>query len=214
MTESSTTPDSTTAAPTAEQRVLDAVKSCCERFGMDKVTVDDIAQASGVSRATIYRIFPGGRDVLFEALRVRELTEFFDVLADETAGIDEFGELVVQLVVVATRELRADDHLALMLASEPGDVLSQLTVEGVPRIIRVATAYLLPMLRPYLPRRSAVPFIELLVRLTISYFLAPSDHVDLGDAGSARAFLRPAIESLAIPSDQRQVAHHPEGAPL
>jgi AcrR family transcriptional regulator len=202
-------------APTprsAEDRVLDAVKSCCERFGMDKVTVDDIAEASGVSRATIYRIFPGGRDVLFEALRVRELTEFFDVLAAETAGIEEFGELVVQLVVVATRELRADDHLALMLASEPGDVLSQLTVEGVPRIIRVATTYLLPMLTPYLPRRRAVPFIDLLVRFTISYFLAPSDHVDLGDARSAREFLRPAIDALAIPADHTEP--NPEGAPL
>lgn len=185
--------------------MLDAVKSCCERFGMAKVTVDDIADASGVSRATIYRLFPGGRDVLFEALRVRELNDFFDVLAAETADIDEFDRLVVQLVVVATRELRADDHLALMLASEPGDVLSQLTVDGVPRIIRVATAYLLPMLAPYLPRRRAVPFIDLLVRVTISYFLAPSEHVDLGDAASARKFLRPVIEALAIPST-------PEGA--
>lgn len=191
----------------AETRVLDAVKSCSERFGMDKVTIDDIAEASGVSRATIYRLFPGGRDVLFEALRVRELNEFFDVLTAETDGIDDFADLVVQLVVVATRELRADDHLAVMLASEPGDVLSQLTVAGVPRIIRVATAYLLPMLSPYLPRRRALPFIDLLVRVTISYFLAPSDHVDLGDPASTRVFLRPVIDALAIPP-------HPEGAHL
>lgn len=193
--------------PSAEDRVLDAVKSCCERFGIDKVTIDDIAASSGVSRATIYRLFPGGRDVLFEALRVRELNEFFDVLTAETAGIDMFDEMVVQLIVVATRELRADEHLALMLASEPGDVLSQLTVDGVPRIIRVATAYLLPMMTPYLPRRRAMPFIDLLVRLTISYFLAPSEHVDLGDPVSARLFLRPVLDAIAVPPN-------PEGAPL
>ena len=55
--------------------------ACCERWGLDKVTIDDIAHDSGVSRATLYRLFPGGKDVLFEALRVRELEEFFAVLA-------------------------------------------------------------------------------------------------------------------------------------
>ena len=53
-----------------EDRVLDATERCCEKWGIAKVTVEDIAAESGVSRATIYRMFPGGKDVLFEALRV------------------------------------------------------------------------------------------------------------------------------------------------
>ena len=64
----------------AEGRVLDAAKRCCERWGIAKVTIDDIAAEAGVSRATLYRLFPGGKDVLFEALRVRELEEFFTEL--------------------------------------------------------------------------------------------------------------------------------------
>ena len=70
-----------------ETRILDAAKQCCEQWGVEKVTIDDIASASGSSRATIYRLFPGGKDVLFEALRVRELTEFFDLLTGAVAGI-------------------------------------------------------------------------------------------------------------------------------
>ena len=103
--------------------MLDATKACCERLGFAKVTIDDIAAEAGVSRATIYRLFPGGKDVLFEALRVRELEEFFDVLRAEVAGADTLEELLVRTVVAATRELRADDHLALMLAAEPGEAL-------------------------------------------------------------------------------------------
>ena len=183
----------------AEARVLDATKRCCEQWGLAKVTIDDIAAAAGVSRATLYRLFPGGKDVLFEALRVRELTEFFDTLTGEVADVDDFEELVVRLVVTATRELRADDHLAVMLASEPGEVLGQLTVEGLPRIIRVANAYLSPLLAPHLDPDHAAPLIDLLVRVTISYFLAPSDHVDLGDPLSARSFLRPGLAAL-VPS--------------
>jgi AcrR family transcriptional regulator len=56
-----------------ERRILDATRVCCERWGIAKVTVDDVAAEAGVSRATLYRMFPGGKDVLFDAMRVREL---------------------------------------------------------------------------------------------------------------------------------------------
>ena len=106
----------------------------------------------------------------------------------------------MRTVVAATHELRDDQHLALMLASAPGDTLGQLTVEGLPRIMRVATIFLVPLVDPYLPRRESARLVELLSRLVISYFLAPSDHVDLGDPESARpfinAFVLPAFQAL------------------
>mgnify|MGYP002629478528 CR=1 FL=1 len=183
---------------TAESGILDAAKRCFEQWGVAKVTIDDIANASGVSRATLYRLFPGGKEVLFSALQVRELTDFFDRLTAEAAGVDDFEDLVVRLIVAATRELRADEHLAIMLGSEPGEVLSQLTVEGLPRTIRVATQYLTPLVRPYLSANEAATVIDLLVRLTISYFLAPSDTIDLGDPISARQFIQPGLAALAF----------------
>lgn len=184
-----------------EDRILDAAKLCCERWGVAKVTIDDVAATAGVSRATLYRLFPGGKDVLFEALRVRELNEFFGVLQAEVDGLDGLEDIVVRAVVVATRELRADQHLALMLAAAPGETLGQLTVDGLPRIIRMATVTLTPMVRPFLPEAAARRLIDILARLTISYFLAPSDDgvLDLGDETSARAFLRPVIAVLTAP---------------
>ena len=180
-----------------ERRILDAAKSCCERWGFAKVTIEDIALESGVSRATLYRLFPGGKDVLFDALRVRELEEFFALLASQVETTDNLEDLLVATVVAATRELQADKHLALMMASEPGEALSQLTVAGLPRIIRMATVTLTPMVGSYVPPKTATRLIDVLARLTISYFLAPSDDVDLGDESSARAFLRPVIAVLA-----------------
>ena len=193
------------ALPSAtERRVLEAAKACCARWGIDKVTIDDIAAESGVSRATLYRMFPGGKDVLFEAMRLRELEDFFERLAAQIAGATTLEDLLVRTVVAATHEMRADDHLAVMLASEPGDTLGQLTVDGLPRIIRVATVFLAPLVDSYLPRREAARLVELLARLVISYFLAPSDHVDLGDPESAATFIRtfitPAFEASLIRS--------------
>lgn len=201
-----------------EYRVLDATKVCVERWGLAKVTVDDIALAAGVSRATIYRLFPGGKDVLFEALRVRELEEFFAVLRTEVAHCTTLEQLLVGTVVAATQALRADHHLAVMLASEPGEVLSQLTFEGLPRVVRFATTFLTPLADDYLAREHSQPLIDVLARLTISYFLAPSDTVDLGDPASAAAFLAPIIErspALLLRSPATQTAAGPSlaGAP-
>ena len=172
-----------------EARVLDAAKACVERWGMAKLTIDDIAAEAGVSRATLYRMFPGGKDVLFDALRVRELEDFFTRLGAHLRGADSLEEVVVRAVVFATRDLRADQHLAAMLASEPGYTASELTVEGLPRIIRVAGLFIVPMVDDYLPRSEASRLVELLARLVISYFLVPSEQVDLADTESARAFL-------------------------
>jgi AcrR family transcriptional regulator len=172
-----------------ETRVLDAAKRCWERWGVDKVTIDDIASEAGVSRATLYRMFPGGKDVLFDALRVRDIEEFFTRLRAGIGDATTLEELLVRTVVVATVDLRTDEHLAMHLASEPGEMLSQLTVSGLPRIIRMAALFLAPLVEPYLGREQAAQLVELLARLVISYFLAPSEHVDLGDPESARQFL-------------------------
>ena len=182
----------------AERRVLDAAKTCCERWGVAKVTIEDIANEAGVSRATLYRMFPGGKDVLFEALRVRELEDFFTRLSVHLDGATDFEDLLVRCVVHATRELRGDQHLSLMLASEPGETLGNLTVDGLPRIIRVATVFLAPVVDGYLPRREAARLVELLARLVISYFLAPSEQVDLGDTEAAAAF----IDAFILPAFQ------------
>lgn len=177
----------------AEIAVLEAVKSCCERWGVDKVTVDDIAKHAGVSRATLYRMFPGGKDVLFDAHRVYELDQFFEVLLAHIDGVDTLEDLLVRSVTCSLAQLRADEHIAIMLASEPGAVVSDLTVDGLPRIIRVASAYLVPLLDPFLPRAQARALVDLLVRLVVSYFLAPSDLVDLTDPDQTRTFLAPFI---------------------
>ena len=188
-----------------EVAVLEAVKRCCERWGIDKVTVDAIAKESGVSRATLYRVFPGGRDVIFEAHRVYELDQFFTVLLAQITGAESLEELLVRAVTCATRELRDDEHLAIMLASEPGAVLGELTVDGLPRIIRVASAYLVPFVDDYLPRPQARALIDIVARLVISCFLAPSAVVDFGDEQSARAFLQPFLPVLpSIPHQELQ----------
>ncbi|MDP4977497.1 MAG: TetR/AcrR family transcriptional regulator, partial [Ilumatobacteraceae bacterium] len=56
-----------TSNQSPEDRILDAARRCVERWGINKLTIDDVATEANVSRATLYRIFPGGKDVMFDA---------------------------------------------------------------------------------------------------------------------------------------------------
>ena len=172
-----------------EMRVLDATRACIDELGLTKVTVDDIVSRSGLSRATIYRLFPGGREILFEAMRVRELEVFFEKLRGEAEGATDLGDLLARCIVVASRELADDDHLATLLAAERGEVLGQLTVDGVPRVVLMATHVITPLAEQYVSHEAAVQIVEVLARLVISYFLAPSTRVDFTDYASVRQFL-------------------------
>ncbi len=42
------------------ERLLQATYDCVARWGLAKTTVEDAAREAGVSRATVYRYFPGG----------------------------------------------------------------------------------------------------------------------------------------------------------
>jgi AcrR family transcriptional regulator len=186
----------TVTAPSAEDRVLDAARRCVDRWGLSKLTIDDVAAEAGVSRATLYRLFPGGKDVMFDALRVRELQEFFSGMRDDLHHVESLLDFSVQVAGYAIREMRNDEHLAMMLATEEGTALKSLTVEGLPRILRVASEYITPLIGEFLPPDEAAVYVELLARLVISYFLAPCEHFDLADPESATTFFRPFVAAF------------------
>ena len=172
-----------------ETRVLDATKLAIEKWGVSRFTVADVCDLSSVSRATVYRMFPGGKEVLLEALHVRSLDEFFSTLLDRADGAKSLEDLLMRCIVSATTELRSDQHLAMMLATEPGTTLMQFTIDGLSRIVRVAASYLAPLVAAFLPKREADALVEVLARLVISYFLTPSEHFDFTNELSVKKFL-------------------------
>ena len=171
---------------------------------MDRVTVDDIAAEAGISRATLYRLFPGGKDVLFEALRTRESLAFFLNLRDHVSAAGGFEDVVVSVLVAATRALREDEHLKITLASRPGEVLYELQVTDVAHIVELATEFLTPLVAPSIGTARASELAEWLTRVVLSYFFSPSREVDLADRASAtrfaRAFVLPAFAPVPVPS--------------
>jgi AcrR family transcriptional regulator len=127
-------------------RILAATYRCVERFGMAKTTIDDIAKESGVSRATIYRQFGGGRDeVLLETVGW-ELSNYFNRLADQVREAPTLAELLRRGLAFAHRSIA--EHLVLrkIMDTEPERLLPLITTESAKTLPFIAD-FLLPYLR-------------------------------------------------------------------
>ncbi|MDD4865809.1 MAG: TetR/AcrR family transcriptional regulator [Mycobacterium sp.] len=96
-----------------EERILSAAASCVVHFGVDRVTLAEIARRAGVSRPTVYRRFPDTRSIV-AALLTRHVAA---VIRDAPLLGDDRESLVAQIVTVAGL-LRDDELVTAVLNSE------------------------------------------------------------------------------------------------
>jgi AcrR family transcriptional regulator len=126
-------------------RLLEATYRCVERFGMGKTTIDDIVKESGVSRATIYRQFPGGRDELLLETVGWELANYFNRLADHVRDAPTLAALLQEGLMYARRSIAEHAVLRKMMDTEPERLLPLLTTEAAKSLPFIAD-FLLPYL--------------------------------------------------------------------
>lgn len=183
--------DGATRAPVESPpaRVLVATIACIGRWGLAKTTLDDIAREAGLSRATVYRLFPGGKDTVVRAAVAAEVEAVSDELATRTAGRDEVEDVLVEMVTYSTGVLRHHPALQYLLAHEPDQVLPHLAFGSLDVLLGAATAVAAPLLEPFVDSGEAVRAAEWVARLVLSYALAPSEWFDLADEDDARRFI-------------------------
>lgn len=95
-------------------QILDAAASCVLAFGVDRVTLAEIARRAGVSRPTVYRRFPDTQSILAALLTARVV----GVLDTTEVGGPGRAALVDRIVTVAAR-LRHDEVIMAVLHSAP-----------------------------------------------------------------------------------------------
>ena len=133
----------------SRERVLAGTYECVARVGIGKTTVEDVARASGVSRATIYRLFPGGRDELLLETVGWELANYFTDLGDHVRDAPDLAELLEQGLAYAHRSVTEHAVLRKILDTEPERLLPLLTVESAKTMPFIAD-----FLHPYLVREA------------------------------------------------------------
>lgn len=189
------------APTTVEDRVLDAMVDCIARWGVGKTTADDIARTAGVSRATLYRVFPGGKDVAFEALLRHEAARFFTAVTDPLAEAETLEDLVVVGIVEAARFLTSHEALRYVMEHEPERVLPAFAFHRLDAALATATAFTVPHLARFVPDPDrAEAGAEWLVRLLLSYAANPSPKLDLTAPRSVRSFVRTYVLPVLDPT--------------
>lgn len=105
----------------ARARLIDAAEACFSKYGVLKTTVEDVASAAKVSRATVYRYF-SDRDQLILGVLLRQADRFLDRLRVEIQRDPQFDNAIVNGVLFTVKAVRADEHLALLFAPEVAGV--------------------------------------------------------------------------------------------
>lgn len=159
-------------------RILDAALAEYLAHGFRRTSMDDVARAAGIGRATIYRRF-SARDELVQAVLVRETRRFFAELAEATRQLPTVAERLVEGFVVGLRNARTQPLLQRVLTDEPEASIPFLTTRGGPAMA-VLREFLL---RQCLDCADAVTnpeeVAEILVRLWISLVLTPDSCLPL-----------------------------------
>jgi AcrR family transcriptional regulator len=95
-------------------RILDAAAACVVAYGVDRVTLAEIARRAGVSRPTIYRRWPDTR-ALLAALLTSRIVRVLRELPSRGGG----REALVERIVGVAERLRHDEVVMSVFHSAP-----------------------------------------------------------------------------------------------
>jgi len=158
----------------AKHVILTATYACIARSGLARVTVEDAAREAGVSRATVYRHFPGGREELLRETVGHEVAHFFLELAEAVEPATSFADVLEEALLHAHAAVADHEVLQKLLATEPDHLLPDLTVEAN-RLLPPIAAFLVPhlerqRLRPGIEVEAAAEYVA---RMILSLVGAP-----------------------------------------
>jgi AcrR family transcriptional regulator len=189
-----------------DERICAAAMRCVGRRGLRKTTLDDVATTAGCSRATIYRTFPGGKDVLMAAAARREADLVLASLGGELSAVTTLEDTLTVAVHGAARALVGHEALGYVMANEPGVVLPHLSFEGLDPLLGQAVEFLSPWLEQFLDVTTACRTAEWVARLVVLY-TEPTASFDLTDVAEARRLVTThVLPGLAAVSHQEQTS--------
>lgn len=126
------------------ERIVNAAEECFARYGVGKTTVEDIAASAGLSRATVYRSFGGGRDEVILAVVLRDLRRFLDRLAGRLSRERSVSDAIVEGVVDAVDFVRGEPRVAALLTPDAAGHTQAAVAGGAAHLLDLCADYVRP----------------------------------------------------------------------
>lgn len=151
------------------ERLHEAVLACAAREAF-RFSVEDVAHEAGVSRASVYRYFPGGKDQLIADSIAWEVARFFARIHAAVMDEPDLGAQLERALVEGHRAMGEHEVLSHILREDPERLIVGL--EGVMGQVRDGIqAYLASLLRheDLAPGVDIDEAAEYLARLYLTY---------------------------------------------
>jgi len=177
---------STAAAPASDdsktkpvrERLLDAAEGCLEQFGPQKTSMEDVARAAGMSRATVYRYFEN-RDALLLGVASRQSSALAAEAINYLAQFNTISDWMVEGLLFTLREIPRRPVFASLVTSLDSRASGSLFL-GSTGLVQIGVNVLQPMFANAkaqgLLRDDVDPemLVEWLLRMLWTYLNAPS----------------------------------------
>lgn len=98
----------------ARQRIIDAAMRCIDLYGPHKTGLSDVATELGITRQTVYRLYPSTDDLLL-AVATEAVDVYLDRLAAHVAELTDPGDAVVESIAYTVERLPQERFLGLLL---------------------------------------------------------------------------------------------------
>lgn len=160
------------------KRLLDAAEGCYQRFGVGKTTMDDVARAASLSRATVYRHFKN-KDELLLGVISREGFRLSTDVEQYLQRFDDMGVWIVEGLLFSLREIPKRPLLAMLFDPDAVGTASRLLLSS-PHLVEIGGVVLERVFEP--ARRQGVlreslhkdVLLEWVLRILTSYLTVPS----------------------------------------
>jgi AcrR family transcriptional regulator len=207
------------AGVTTEDRVIDAALVCFGRWGIAKTTAEDIGREAGLSRATVYRAFPGGKAAILETVGAREIGRLMEGVVEATSAQHTLEDVLTEGIVVACRLLRTHPALGYLLEHEPEAVLPFLAFDRLGPALALARNGCGTTVARFVPLDTAEELVEWATRMALSLTFMPG-RVDATRPETVAAMVRDllvpgvAAERFSQPvTTPSHVTPHPKDTP-
>lgn len=190
------------AAPSTDERLLDATGLVLDRVGWRAVTIAAVARAAGVSRQTVYKRF-GSREELAQAYVLREAARLVTRVETAITLNADAPRDAISAAFDVFLSAAADNPLVRAITTGPGadELLELVTTRGGP-VLAAATGRLSEVMQtswPDLATADADLMADVVVRLAISTAALPGGRVMLTGASLSEVLGPFADQALGRP---------------